>query len=66
LNKELTKEEILLRERMRTLTTGITDYSIMNENILFSKGTSLFLYSLETNKLEDLTLNNLSIEFPTK
>jgi hypothetical protein len=66
LDKELTKEEILLRERMRTLTTGITDYSIMNEKILFSKGASLFLFSLETNKLEDLTLNNLSIEFPTK
>eukprot|EP01080_Neovahlkampfia_damariscottae_P012408 gene12408-6075_t len=64
LKKELTKEEILLRERTRTLATGITDYSINKENILFTKGTCLFLYSIETKEIKDLTENNDSIQYP--
>ena len=51
---------------MRTVAMGITDYSKNEEKILFSKGTSLFLYSIETNELKDLTENNDSIQFPNR
>jgi hypothetical protein len=60
-NNKLSKEEELLRERMRSIVTGITNYSIQEKTnkILLPAGSSIFVYDIENQVLKDVTFKDI-------
>ncbi|KAL9655051.1 hypothetical protein ABK040_008834 [Willaertia magna] len=58
-NVHFSKEEELLRERLRQRVMGITSYTHFNKSnkCLFPSGESIFIYNLETKELNQLNMN---------
>lgn len=67
-NTKLSKEEELLRERMRSVVSGITNYTIHEKTnkILLPGGSSIFVYDIENQTLKDVTFKDIGSRMDCK